>query len=105
MSTETTEKKVIKNKKRIAFVASGDSIKVACFHIGVMLAMKRFGFTFLGGLRQNNEEPETKPGQVSIYVGSSAGSFVTSLIAGGHTPVELYNSLSENYNSKKSVLR
>jgi predicted acylesterase/phospholipase RssA len=100
-----TEKRVIKNKKKIAFVASGGAIKAACFHIGVMLAMERFGFSFQGGLKQDNEDNEKKPGQVSIYVGSSAGSFVASLIAGGHKPADLYNSLSENYNSKNSVLR
>jgi predicted acylesterase/phospholipase RssA len=105
MSTENNEKKVIKNKKKIAFVASGGAIKAACFHIGVMLAMERFGFSFLGGLKETEEEQEVKPGQVGIYVGSSAGSFVASLIAGGYKPVDLYNSLSENYNSKKSILR
>jgi predicted acylesterase/phospholipase RssA len=97
------EKKVIKNKKKIAFVASGGAIKAACFHIGVMLAMERFGFSFLGGLKENNQEE--KSGQVGIYVGASAGAFIASMIAGGFTPEVLHNSLSENYNRKESILR
>lgn len=99
------EKKVIKNKKKIAFVASGGAIKAACFHIGVMLAMERFGFSFLGGLKKDNEQTETKPGQVSVYVGSSAGSFVAALMAGGFSPDDLYSSLSNNKRAGNSSLR
>ncbi|MBC7473451.1 MAG: patatin-like phospholipase family protein [Candidatus Sericytochromatia bacterium] len=100
----TGEKKVIKNKKKIAFVASGGAIKASCFHIGVMLAMERFGFSFVGGKKEDSRELITKPGQVSVYVGSSAGAFVASLIAGGFSPNELYGSLSGHKN-KKSTLR
>lgn len=87
-------RKIIKNKKKIAFVASGGAVKAACFHIGVMLAMQRFGFTFMGGVKKDGEERKPKSGEVSVYVGSSAGSFITSMIAGGFTPEQLYNSLS-----------
>lgn len=94
-------KKIIKNKKKIAFVASGGAVKAACFHIGVMLAMQRFGFSFMGGLKKDRENPEPKSGEVSIYVGSSAGSFIASMIAGGFTPAQLYDSLSaEKYDPK-----
>lgn len=100
----TGEKIAIKNKKKIAFVASGGAIKAACFHIGVMLAMERFGFSFLGG--KKGEEPvEPKPGQVSVYVGSSAGAFVASLIAGGFTPQAMYRSLSKNDKNMDTGLR
>lgn len=99
------EKKIIKNKKKIAFVASGGAIKAACFHIGVMLAMERFGFSFLGGKKENGQIVEPAPGQVSVYVGSSAGSFVAALMAGGFSPDDLYSSLSHNKRDKNSVLR
>lgn len=99
------EKKIIKNKKKIAFVASGGAIKAACFHIGVMLAMERFGFSFLGGKKENNDVVEAKPGQVSVYVGSSAGSFVAALMAGGFSPDDLYSSLSNNKRGKSTNLR
>ena len=96
-----TEKKVIKNKKKIAFVASGGAVKAACFHIGAMLAMQKFGFSFLGGLK-GKEERQLKAGEVSVYVGSSAGSFITSLLAGGYSPDQLHESLSNN---KKDIIR
>lgn len=95
-----SEKKIIKNKKKIAFVASGGAVKAACFHIGAMLAMQRMGFTFLGGLKE--EGKVAKSGQVSVYVGSSAGSFITSLLAGGFSPEQLYDSLSKN---KKDIIK
>lgn len=95
-----SEKKIIKNKKKIAFVASGGAVKAACFHIGAMLAMQRMGFTFLGGLKE--EGKVAKSGQVSVYVGSSAGSFITSLLAGGFSPDQLYDSLSKN---KKDIIK
>lgn len=99
------EKKLIKNKKKIAFVASGGAIKAACFHIGVMLAMERYGFSFLGGLKKGHSQTEPKPGQVSIYVGSSAGAFIAALMAGGFSPDDLYSSLSNNKRLGNSVLR
>jgi predicted acylesterase/phospholipase RssA len=99
------EKKLIQNKKKIAFVASGGAIKAACFHIGVMLAMERFGFSFLGGLKKDHENMVSKPGQVSVYVGSSAGSFVAALMAGGFSPDDLYSSLSNNKRAGNSSLR
>ncbi|MFN8673540.1 MAG: patatin-like phospholipase family protein [Candidatus Sericytochromatia bacterium] len=94
------EKKVIKNKKKIAFVASGGAVKAACFHIGAMLAMQRFGFSFGGGALKDKNEP--KAGEVSVYVGSSAGSFITALLAGGFSPEQLYESLRNN---KKDVIK
>ncbi|GIW21809.1 MAG: hypothetical protein KatS3mg068_0816 [Candidatus Sericytochromatia bacterium] len=53
---QTKEKKVIKNKSKIGLVLSGGAVKAACFHIGVMLAMQRFGFKFHGGLLKNSRE-------------------------------------------------
>ncbi len=99
------EKTIIKNKKKIAFVASGGAIKAACFHIGVMLAMERFGFSFLGGKKEDGQIIEPKAGQVSVYVGSSAGSFVAALMAGGFSPDDLYSSLSHNKRGKNTNLR
>ncbi|RYZ87638.1 MAG: patatin-like phospholipase family protein, partial [Proteobacteria bacterium] len=79
----------IRSKKKIALVLSGGGIKAAAFHIGVCLAMKELGFTMAGGqkeiVRQNF--PDDKPLTIKMYVGSSAGAFIASVLAAGY-PIE-----------------
>lgn len=77
----------IKNKKKIGLVLSGGGIKAAAYHIGVCLALKAKGFHFSGGskrLIKNKDNPDLT---IQLYVGSSAGSFVSSFLAAGY-PVE-----------------
>lgn len=68
------EKNIIplKEKKHIAFVASGGAIKAAAYHLGVALALKEFDFNFPG---ENNGGHRIK-----TLVGSSAGSAVTAFL-------------------------
>ena len=79
----------IRDKKKVALVLSGGGIKAAAFHIGVCLALQEKGFKFAGGtkemVRQNfgSDDPMT----IRLYVGSSAGAFVASVLAAGY-PVE-----------------
>lgn len=77
----------IRNKKKIGLVLSGGGIKAAAYHIGVCLALKAKGFRFAGGskrLLQNKSRPDLT---IQLYVGSSAGSFVSTILAAGY-PVE-----------------
>ncbi len=83
----------ISKKKRIALVLSGGGVKAAAFHIGVCLALKEKGFTFLGGgpeavKRKDKGDPKT----IRLYVGSSAGSYVSAVLASGYTVNALVNS-------------
>lgn len=83
----------IKEKKKIALVLSGGGIKAAAFHIGVCLALKEKGFRFLGGTPENIlklAKPED-PMTIRIYVGSSAGSFISAVLASGYTIESLVN--------------
>lgn len=73
--------------QKIALVLSGGGIKAAAFHIGVCLALKSKGFDFAGGT-----EPEyrfrfanSSKKLITQYVGSSAGAFVCSILASGHS--------------------
>jgi len=78
----------ISNKKKIALVLSGGGIKAAAYHIGVCLALKEKGFVFEGGskesvqLRSHQHAPK-----IQLYVGSSAGAFVSAVLASGR-PLE-----------------
>lgn len=83
----------IHNKKKIALVLSGGGIKAAAYHIGVCLALKEKGFQFAGGSKEwvqqkypqlsaENNQSAQKP-TISLYVGSSAGAFVASVLASG----------------------
>lgn len=90
---EFTEKMKIKEKKKIALVLSGGGLKAAAFHIGVCLALKEKGFRFLGGtpetlLRYSNQDESLA---IRLYVGSSAGSFISAVLASGYTIESLVN--------------
>lgn len=79
----------IRSKKKIALVLSGGGIKAAAFHIGVCLALKELGFTMAGGQKEivRQKYPADHPLTIRMYVGSSAGAFVASVLAAGY-PVE-----------------
>ncbi len=82
----------IHKKKKIALVLSGGGIKAAAYHIGVCLALKEKGFIFAGGskewVRQKfpdkpTAEADSQKHVIKLYVGSSAGAFVASVLASG----------------------
>ncbi len=81
----------IQKKKKIALVLSGGGIKAAAYHIGVCLALKEKGFVFSGGSKElvrqkypdySNDAKQNSP-VIKLYVGSSAGAFVASVLASG----------------------
>ncbi|MGE0631934.1 MAG: patatin-like phospholipase family protein [Pseudobdellovibrionaceae bacterium] len=77
----------ISQKKKLALVLSGGGIKAAAFHIGVCLALQEKGFKFAGGNKKFAKEnfPEDDKMTFRVYVGSSAGAFITSIIASGYS--------------------
>lgn len=79
----------IRDKKKVALVLSGGGIKAAAFHIGVCLALQEKGFKFAGGTKEMVRQnfPEKDNLTIRLYVGSSAGAFVASILAAGY-PVE-----------------
>lgn len=80
---------------KTGLVCSGGASKAAAFHVGVCLALRDKGFSFIGGPLENPPPPNTlpypraqyHPCQIATYVGSSAGAFVVTLLASG-TPIE-----------------
>lgn len=92
----------LKNKKKVGLVLSGGGIKAAAFHIGVCLALKEKGFKFAGGSREdvrrsfNQDDPKV----VRLYVGSSAGAFVSSILASGYSVEALINAFNVGAGSK-----
>lgn len=76
----------IQQKKKLALVLSGGGVKAAAFHIGVCLALREKGFKFSGGF---NRDPkfkfEGKEMTFTLYVGSSAGSVISSFLASGYS--------------------
>ncbi len=86
----------IQNKKKIGLVLSGGGIKAAAFHIGVCLALKEKGFKFAGGSKElvRQRFPGDEPKTIRLYVGSSAGSFISSILAAGYDPESLVNAFN-----------
>lgn len=76
----------LSEKKKLGLVLSGGGIKAAAFHLGVCLALREKGFQFAGGNKDDvaKNYPDDKM-TFKTYVGSSAGSFLTSLLASGHS--------------------
>jgi predicted acylesterase/phospholipase RssA len=76
----------LSEKKKLGLVLSGGGIKAAAFHLGVCLALREKGFAFAGGSKEDVKRryPDDKM-TFKTYVGSSAGAFLTSLLATGHS--------------------
>lgn len=98
----------IHKKKKIALVLSGGGIKAAAYHIGVCLALKEKGFVFAGGpkelVRQKFVEPDQSKKQaasptIRLYVGSSAGAFVASVLASGRSIESLITAFQVGFGS------
>lgn len=83
----------IREKKKIGLVLSGGGVKAAAFHIGVCLALKEKGFHFAGGPKEavRQKSPAGTPLAIRLYVGSSAGAFISAILAGGYEPESLVN--------------
>lgn len=86
----------IRDKKKIGLVLSGGGIKAAAFHIGVCLALREKGFQFAGGPKDlvRHLYPETDPLTIRLYAGSSAGSFISAILASGFGVDSLIESFS-----------
>jgi predicted acylesterase/phospholipase RssA len=96
---KTPQKTTIGHKRKIAFVCSGGATKAGAFHLGVALALKEHGFRFYGGLDDVSADAAglaraAPPGpmDVSTYVGSSAGSIISSYLAAGYSLDNIFNS-------------
>ncbi|MBX2988142.1 MAG: patatin-like phospholipase family protein [Bdellovibrionaceae bacterium] len=83
----------IQEKKKLGLVLSGGGIKAAAFHIGVCLALKEKGFRFAGGTKETVRQKFSAelPLTFRVYVGSSAGAFISAILAGGYEPESLVN--------------
>lgn len=75
----------LSEKKRIALVLSGGGVKAAAFHIGVCLALREKGFKFSGGPKGSITASQSGPLTFQIYVGSSAGSVISTFLAAGYS--------------------
>lgn len=94
------QRQLIGPKKKIAFVCSGGATKAGAFHLGVALALQEQGFSFRGGLNRDPSHSEPPhPMEISTYVGSSAGSIISSYLAAGYSLETIFNS----FLSKKPV--
>jgi predicted acylesterase/phospholipase RssA len=86
-----SDKQRISKRKKIAFVCSGGATKAAAFHMGVSLALEEKGFRFRGGLKSKTNQPnQRQPMDIDTYVGSSAGSVITSYLTAGYTVDQIF---------------
>jgi len=91
---------------KAGLVCSGGATKAAAFHIGVCLALRDKGFSFVGGKAEDPPPPDAlaypqpryHPHQIYTYVGSSAGALITSMLAAGVSIETIINSFSRDTN-------
>lgn len=74
---------------RVAFRATGGKVKAIFWHLGVRAALEDRGFTFASGF---GERALPKPGEISLLIGSSAGSVFAALVAAGYDVPSIVNS-------------
>lgn len=97
---------IIPPKKKIALVCSGGAAKAGAYHLGVALALKEKGFSFVGGVQEGGADAavpttqaQTGDGplkEISTYVGSSAGSIICSFLAAGYSLDDIFDSFLRN---------
>jgi len=93
---------------RPALVFSGGASKAAAFHIGVCLALRDKGFSFVGGMAADPcpanalpfPPPRYHPHEIATYVGSSAGALIVTMLAAGISIESIINSFSVDTNFK-----
>ena len=91
-------------KRKIAFVCSGGATKAGAFHLGVALALQEQGFRFYGGTAaQKGARSEPGPMAISTYVGSSAGSIISTYLAAGYSLDNIFNSFLGNKPSDEEL--
>src|SRR6478735_3765639 len=92
-NSQAGQKIEIGPKRKIAFVCSGGATKAGAFHLGVALALQEQGFKFFGGaVPFEGPVPIPGPMDISSYVGSSAGSIITTYLAAGYSLDNIFNS-------------
>ncbi len=90
---------------KTALVLSGGGIKASAFHLGVCIALKEKGYTFVGGDRFKTRfgfAPQNEK-QFRMYIGSSAGAFVSSLLANGYSPESIINAFNKGTGYSKII--
>lgn len=98
-----------KFKTRIPFsrpglICSGGASKAAAFHVGVCLALRDKGFSFIGGKAENPApadslpfpQPKYNAFEIATYVGSSAGAFIVAMLAAGVSIESVLHSFSDD---------
>lgn len=103
---EGVQRIAIGHKKKIAFVCSGGGTKAGAFHLGVALALQEHGFRFIGGTHPaDGSTVAVGPMDVSIYVGSSAGSLITSYLAAGYSLENIFTSVTSHKGKDHTELK
>lgn len=84
----------IPRKSKVAFVCSGGAAKAGAFHLGVALALQEKGFKFVGGLKRDQHVTAANSAgrEIRVYVGSSAGSIISSYLASGYSLDQIFDS-------------
>ncbi len=89
---------------KTGLVCSGGASKAAAFHIGVCLALRDKGFSFVGGKSENPAHQDSvpypklvfHPNEIATYVGSSAGAMIVAMLASGIKIESVINSFSDD---------
>ncbi len=89
---------------KTGLVCSGGASKAAAFHIGVCLALRDKGFSFVGGKAEKASvqdalpypRPVYHPNEIATYVGSSAGAMIVAMLASGIKIEAIINSFSDD---------
>ncbi|MGE4231726.1 MAG: patatin-like phospholipase family protein [Bacteriovoracia bacterium] len=82
----------IPKKSKIALVCSGGAVKAGAYHLGVALALQEKGFKFIGGLKKEGSSPTLTGREISVFVGSSAGSIISTYLACGYSLDQIFDS-------------
>ncbi len=87
--------------KKIGLVLSGGVVRAAAWHLGVALALEDLGFQI--GLANSESPNYANDLLINTFVGSSAGSLISTYLANGHSPHDIIASVMGHKNNIKKL--
>ncbi|MDH4466722.1 MAG: patatin-like phospholipase family protein [Bacteriovoracaceae bacterium] len=87
--------------KKIGLVLSGGVVRAAAWHLGVALALEDLGFRL--GDQENMTTKYDSDLWINTFVGSSAGSLISTYLANGYSPHDIIASIMGHNNKIKKL--
>lgn len=86
------KREIVTPRKKVAFKALGGRSRAVAWHFGVLKGLLERGFTILSGPAENRPK-EIDGSTISVFIGSSAGAFFSTLVSCGYDGLDMLRAI------------